>query len=61
MSRIFCCGDLHGDAYNIAYLIAQINNPIEEDNIIVCGDAGFEYGKNIQIGAKDFAMKFPGS
>lgn len=60
MGRIFCCGDVHGAGYDITSLIAQIKNPAEDDIIIMCGDAGFEYGTYIQGSAKKAAAKFPG-
>ena len=43
MSRIFIKGDIHGNRYDIIYTIAQIDNPTEDDKIIVCGDAGLSY------------------
>lgn len=61
MGRIFCCGDIHGAGYNITSLITQIDEPTEDDIIIICGDAGFEYGTYIQGAAKKIAAKFPGT
>lgn len=52
MSRIFICGDLHGSVNSICGVISQIDNPKEDDKIIICGDAGFEYGTYIQDTAK---------
>lgn len=43
MNNIFIRGDLHGDRYEVIRTIAQIDNPTEEDKIIVCGDAGLSY------------------
>ena len=61
MGRIFICGDQHGAGYNISRTISQIDNPKEDDKIIICGDAGFEYMNYIQGAAKKAAKKFPGS
>ena len=61
MGRIFVTGDIHGASYNISRVISQIENPKEDDKIIICGDAGFEYMDYIQGAAKKAAKKFPGS
>lgn len=61
MGRIFCCGDIHGSAQRIKNIISQIDNPKEDDKIIICGDAGFEYMESIQGAAKKAAKKFSGS
>ena len=59
--RFFICADIHGDAQVVKNLIAQVPNPNEEDTIIVCGDAGFEYGYVNSTAAKRAARKFPGN
>lgn len=61
MGRIFITGDTHGASYDIFHKISQIDNPKEDDKIIICGDAGFEYMDYIQGSAKKAAKKFPGS
>ena len=61
MSRIFIKGDIHGNRYDVSYTIAQINNPKEDDKIIVCGDAGLEYDTWIGTPAKKAMKTFPGS
>lgn len=61
MGRVFVTGDIHGAGYEVSHRIAQIDNPKEDDKIIVCGDAGFEYMDYIQGAAKKAAKKFPGS
>ena len=58
---IYICSDVHGDKSRIEEVIDQIHNPTEEDKIIICGDAGFEYGGHIMGSAKKAAAKFPGS
>ena len=61
MNRIFIAGDIHGDINNISNILNQIENPNREDKIIVCGDAGLEYGNIIMDSAKKAMNKFPGS
>lgn len=58
---IYICADVHSDKSRIEEVIDQIPNPTEEDKIIICGDAGFEYGGHIMGSAKKTAAKFPGS
>jgi predicted phosphodiesterase len=58
---IYITGDVHGSALNICNKINQITNPIEDDIIIICGDAGFEYEDHIMGQAKKAAKKFPGT
>lgn len=58
--RIFICGDIHGSVNSICGVISQIDNPKKDDKIIICGDAGFEYGTYIQDTAKRATTKFPG-
>jgi 3-oxoacid CoA-transferase subunit A len=58
--RFFVCADLHGDTKNILHVLNWIENPSEEDTIIVCGDAGFEYEDRIMGSAKRAANSFPG-
>lgn len=60
--NIYITGDIHGSPGAIRSRIAQIEDPTEEDVIIVCGDAGFEYtSQYIMDSAKKAAAKFPGS
>lgn len=61
MNNIFIRGDLHGDRYEVIRTIAQIDNPTEEDKIIVCGDAGLSYDTWKGTPAKKEMKKFPGS
>lgn len=62
MGRIFITGDIHGSTGEIRNVVSQINDPTEEDVIIVCGDAGFEYQAYIMDSAKRLARKlFPGT
>lgn len=61
MGRIFITGDKHASTQDILSTILQIDNPKEDDKIIICGDAGFEYMNYIQGNAKRTARKFPGS
>lgn len=58
--RIFITGDIHGYAADISLRMQEISNPTEDDVIIVCGDAGLEYGENIMGQAKKAMKKFPG-
>lgn len=58
---IYLQGDLHGDKNNIKDCLAQIENPKEEDIIIVCGDASLEYGKYNMGNCKKLMSKFPGT
>lgn len=58
---VYITGDLHGSKLEVEHRIEQIENPKEEDIIIVCGDAGLEYGNQIQGAAKKAMKKFPGS
>ena len=58
---IYITGDIHGSKIEVENRIAQINNPTEEDIIIICGDAGLEYGNQIQGSCKKVMKKFPGS
>ena len=58
--RIFVCADLHGSSARIQEIINQIDNPTENDVIIIAGDAGFEYGNRVMGAAKKYSKKFPG-
>lgn len=58
---IYVTGDIHGVSANVRERVSQIDNPSEDDIIIVVGDAGLEYGNNIQGSAKREMKKFPGS
>lgn len=58
--RFFVCADIHGSADIVRYIISQVDNPTEEDTIIICGDAGFEYEDYVMGAAKRAARKFPG-
>ncbi len=61
MGRIFVTGDIHGKPICIRDVISQIDNPSEDDFIIIAGDAGFEYQDHIMGAAKREAKKFPGT
>lgn len=61
MNNVYVCGDLHGNPHNIRYIISQIEDPSENDFIIVAGDAGFEYQGYNMGQAKKEAAKFPGT
>lgn len=61
MGRIFVTGDKHADCNAIRYAISKVENPQEDDFIIIAGDAGFEYEKHIMGRAKKEAKKFPGT
>lgn len=58
---VYFQGDLHGSVDAIQNCISQIENPTEQDVIIVCGDAGLEYGDMIMGKAKKAMKKFPGA
>ena len=60
MNRIFITGDIHGNPGSAISRIYQIDNPTEEDKIIVCGDAGLEYGGIISADTKYIMSTFPG-
>lgn len=59
--RIFICADIHGSSAVIQDIIKEINRPTPQDTIIICGDAGFEYGDHIMGKAKKAAKCFPGN
>ena len=61
MGRIFVTGDIHGKPICIRDAISQIDNPSEDDFIIIAGDAGFEDQDHIMVAAKREARKFPGT
>ena len=58
---VYIRGDAHGDKLAYQYTIDQIENPKEEDIIIVCGDASLEYGKYVMGSCKKIMSKFPGT
>lgn len=58
---VYLCGDLHGSVQAVKNVIAQIQEPTEDDIIVVCGDAGLEYGNQVMGSAKKAMNKFPGS
>lgn len=58
---IYITGDKHGSHLAYADAIEQIDNPTEEDVIIVCGDAGLEYGGQVMGSCRKVMKKFPGS
>lgn len=60
MGRVFVVGDIHGKPIYIRDTISQIDNPSEDDFIIIAGDAGFEYQDYIMGTAKKETRKFPG-
>lgn len=57
---IYIGGDLHGSVADIRQMMTQINSPSVNDIIIVCGDAGLEYGNHIMGSCKKIMAKFPG-
>lgn len=61
MGRVFVTGDTHGKPICIRDAISQIDNPSEDDFIIIAGDVGFEYQDHIMGAAKREAKKFPGT
>ena len=61
MGRVFVTGDIHGKPLCIRDIMSQIDNPSEDDFIIIAGDAGFEYQDYIMGAAKKEAKKFPGT
>lgn len=60
MNRVFITGDIHGNHLSVADIINRINNPTEDDYIIICGDAGLEYGSYISQSTKMIMNSFPG-
>lgn len=58
---VYFQGDLHGSVAAINNCLSQIENPTEQDVIVVCGDAGLEYGAQIMGKAKKAMKKFPGT
>lgn len=61
MGQVYVTGDVHGSAAAINSVINQIENPAEDDIIIICGDAGFEYQTYVMGQAKRATKKFPGT
>lgn len=57
---IYLTGDTHGSVGEFKDVINQIDNPTEDDVIIVCGDASLEYGKYDMSSCKKAMAKFPG-
>lgn len=57
---VYITGDIHGDSKEVQSRISQINSPCEDDIIIICGDAGLEYGSFIMGSAKKAMKEFPG-
>ena len=60
MNRVFITGDIHGNHLSVANIINRIDNPTEDDYIIICGDAGLEYGSYIAQSTKMIMNSFPG-
>lgn len=59
---IYLTGDVHGSATNLGIRIRQIENPSEDDYIIICGDAGLEYGHHFSTHCKKVMRnQFPGT
>lgn len=58
---VYICGDLHGSVIDVNQAIAQIESPSVDDIIIVCGDAGLEYGGPVMGSCKKAMKKFPGT
>lgn len=58
---VYLCSDIHGDKMGYKYVIDQIENPKEEDIIIVCGDASLEYGNYTMGSCRKVMSKFPGT
>lgn len=57
---VYVHGDIHGSALEVKSCLSQIKNPRANDVIVVCGDAGLEYGDSVQGSAKKAMKKFPG-
>lgn len=58
---IYVTGDIHGCIADVKSRIAAIQEPTENDIIVVCGDAGLEYGNHIMGSVKKEMKKFPGT
>ena len=58
---VYITGDKHGDKLAYKYAIDQIENPKEEDIIIVCGDASLEYGNYTMGSCRKVMSEFPGT
>lgn len=57
---IYLASDPHGSYVRYQSFIDQISEPSADDYIIICGDAGLEYGSYHASEAKDIMRKFPG-
>lgn len=57
---IYVTGDKHGQPKQYAAAITQIDNPSANDVIIVCGDAGLEYGTFRNKNCKKIMASFAG-
>lgn len=54
--------DLHGSIADVNLVLSQIDSPSSNDYIIVCGDAGLEYGNIVSSRTKKLMSKeFPGT
>lgn len=58
---VYITGDKHGSAMAYSLVIETLSNATSNDVIIVCGDAGLEYGGNIMGSCKKVMKKFPGT
>ena len=58
---VYITGDKHGSVNEYINVIERLPHATEDDVIIVCGDAGLEYGGNIMGSCKKVMKKFPGT
>lgn len=58
---VYIAADAHGDVNRYKEIVNQIDDPKEEDIIIICGDAGLEYDIYIMGQCKKYMKKFPGT
>lgn len=58
---IYITGDIHSNSNDIQLVMDQILNPSSDDYIIICGDAGLEYGNHVMGSCKKRMKKFPGT
>lgn len=58
---VYITGDKHGSVNEYINIIEQLPHATQDDVVIVCGDAGLEYGRNIMGSCKKAMKKFPGT